>query len=95
MRTRGMVRKIDDLGRIVLPSELRKVLNMTHGDELAISVDGDMIILEKRQNVCVFCSADSPSVEFRGQCLCGDCARELGSSAGGEIRLTEEAHETT
>ena len=62
MRTRGMVRKIDELGRIVLPSELRKVLNMRHGDELAISVDGDLIILEKRRNVCLFCSA---SVEIR------------------------------
>ena len=95
MRTRGMVRKIDELGRIVLPSELRKVLNMSHGDELAISVDGDLIILEKRQDVCVFCSADSPAVEFRGQRLCDDCARELGGSVGGEIRLTEDAHETT
>ena len=95
MRTRGMVRKIDELGRIVLPSELRKVLNMTHGDELAISVDGDLIILEKRQNVCVFCSAPSPAVEFKGQRLCDNCARELGSTSGAEIKLPEETRERT
>jgi transcriptional pleiotropic regulator of transition state genes len=90
MRTRGMVRKIDELGRIVLPSELRKVLNMRHGDELAISVDGDLIILEKRQDTCLFCSAPSPSIEFRHQRLCEDCARALGGSAGVEIKLPDE-----
>jgi transcriptional pleiotropic regulator of transition state genes len=93
MRTRGMVRKIDELGRIVLPSELRKVLNMRHGDELAISVDGDLIILEKRRNVCLFCSAPSPAIEFRKQRLCENCARELGESASVEIRLAQESHD--
>jgi transcriptional pleiotropic regulator of transition state genes len=93
MRTRGIVRKIDELGRIVLPSELRKVLNMGHGDELAISVDGDLIILEKRHDVCLFCSAPGPTIEFKSQRLCERCARELGSSAGIEIRLPDEARE--
>jgi len=95
MKTRGMVRKIDELGRIVLPSELRKVLNMRHGDELAISVDGDLIILEKRQDACVFCSASSPTVEFRNQRMCETCARELIASSKAEIRLPDEEHETT
>ena len=88
-----MVRKIDELGRIVLPSELRKVLNMRHGDELAISVDGDLIYLEKRLDTCLFCSAPSPSIVFRNQRLCENCARELSRAANVEIRLPEHAEE--
>lgn len=45
----GMVRKIDDLGRIVIPAETRRLLNIHEGDELAISVEGDLIILRKRE----------------------------------------------
>ena len=45
----GMVRKIDDLGRIVIPAETRRILNIHEGDELAIAVEGDQIILRKRE----------------------------------------------
>jgi transcriptional pleiotropic regulator of transition state genes len=95
MRSTGIVRKIDELGRIVLPSELRKILGMKHGDELSISVEGDQVILEKRQDVCIFCSADSPSVEFKGRRVCERCARAVAGSAPAEIRLTEETSEVT
>jgi transcriptional pleiotropic regulator of transition state genes len=95
MRSTGIVRKIDELGRIVLPSELRKILGMRHGDELSISVEGDLVILEKRQDVCVFCSADSPGVEFKGRRVCERCAREVGRAAPVEIRLPEEKSEVT
>jgi len=44
-----MVRKIDDLGRIVIPAETRRILNIHEGDELAIAVEGDQIILRKRE----------------------------------------------
>jgi transcriptional pleiotropic regulator of transition state genes len=90
MRSTGIVRKIDELGRIVLPSELRKVLNMRHGDELAISVEGELVILEKRHDVCVFCGADGPSIEFKDRRLCERCARELSNSGEMEIRLPDE-----
>jgi AbrB family transcriptional regulator, transcriptional pleiotropic regulator of transition state genes len=89
--TTGIVRKIDELGRIVLPSELRKVLGMRHGDELAISVDGDLVILEKRHDTCVFCGAESPSVEYRGRMVCERCAGEVSRLHPVEIRLPDEA----
>ena len=93
MRSTGIVRKIDELGRIVLPSELRKILNMRHGDELSISVEGDQVILEKRHDVCVFCGADEPRVEFRGRRVCGRCANDVASLQSVEIRLPEDARE--
>jgi transcriptional pleiotropic regulator of transition state genes len=95
MRSTGIVRKIDELGRIVLPSELRKILGMRHGDELAISVEGDLVILEKRQDVCIFCSADSPTIEFKGRRVCENCAREIAKAPPAEIRLSEESSETS
>ncbi len=93
MRSTGIVRKIDELGRIVLPSELRKILGMRHGDELAISVEGDQVILEKRHDVCVFCSSDAPGIDFKGRRVCERCAREVSRARPVEIRLPEDAKE--
>jgi transcriptional pleiotropic regulator of transition state genes len=90
MRSTGIVRKIDELGRIVLPSELRKVLGMRHGDELAISVEGDLIMLEKRHDACVFCGAESPAIEFKSRRICERCAAEVGRRRNVEIRLDDE-----
>jgi AbrB family transcriptional regulator, transcriptional pleiotropic regulator of transition state genes len=91
MKSTGVVRKIDELGRIVLPSELRRVFGIHEGDELEISVDGDKVILQKRQDVCLFCSAEAPAVEFKGRMVCAACAGEIGQSpdARVEVRLPE------
>jgi transcriptional pleiotropic regulator of transition state genes len=92
MKSTGVVRKIDELGRIVLPSELRRVFGIREGDELDISVDGDRIILQKRRDVCLFCSAESPEIEFKGRRVCRDCAGELRGEVGApsEVRLPED-----
>lgn len=55
MKSTGMVRKIDNLGRIVLPIELRRVLEIDQDSSLQIFVEGDEIILKKYQPACVFC----------------------------------------
>lgn len=91
MKSTGVVRKIDELGRIVLPSELRKVFGIHEGDELEISVEEDRVILQKRQDVCVFCSAESPKVQYRDRRVCDNCAQELGQLGSGEIRLPDES----
>ena len=90
MKSTGVVRKIDELGRIVLPSELRKVFGIHEGDELEISVDGERVVLQKRHDVCVFCSAESPTVEFKGRRVCSDCVHKLGGTEV-ELKLPEEA----
>lgn len=95
MKSTGVVRKIDELGRIVLPSELRRVFGIHEGDELEISVDGERVILQKRQDLCVFCGADQPEIEYKDRRICQSCAAELGTRTAGEIRLPEAADTTS
>jgi transcriptional pleiotropic regulator of transition state genes len=76
-RTTGVVRRIDELGRVVVPSELRRIIRLREGDELEISLDGDRIILQKRQDVCLFCSAENPELEFKDRRICHGCASDF------------------
>ena len=94
MKSTGVVRKIDELGRIVLPSELRKVFGIKEGNELEISVDGETIILQKRQDVCLFCEAPNPAIEFKGRSLCENCVAEL-SKHGQVVRLPDTETESS
>lgn len=91
MKSTGVVRKIDELGRIVLPSEIRRVFGIHEGDELDISVDGERVILEKRQDVCLFCSSQEDLVEFRDRRVCAKCAGELGTQGRVEVRLPDDS----
>jgi transcriptional pleiotropic regulator of transition state genes len=94
MKSTGVVRKIDELGRIVLPSELRKVFGIKEGNELEISVDGEQIILQKRQDVCLFCEAPNPAIQFKGRSLCENCVGELGQH-GKVVRLPDTESESS
>ena len=77
MGTTGMARKIDELGRVVLPSELRRRFHIHEGDYLGISVDGPRIILTKVETGCVFCDSTDEIVDFRGKLVCRACLRDL------------------
>lgn len=66
MKSTGMVRKIDNLGRIVLPIELRRVLEIDQDSSLQIFVEGDEIILKKYQPACVFCGEAKGVMQFHG-----------------------------
>lgn len=90
MKFTGMVRKIDELGRIVLPSELRRVMAIHEGDELDISVDQDCIILQKRQDLCVFCRAADAKIEYQDRRVCERCAGELGQMGRIELKLPDD-----
>jgi len=72
-----MVRKIDDLGRIVVPAETRRLFNIREGDELAIGVENDAIVLRKLEASCVFCDATEGVTAFRGRGLCPTCRAEI------------------
>ena len=91
MKSTGVVRKIDELGRIVLPSEIRRVFGIHEGDELDISVDGERVILQKRLDLCLFCAAENPAIEFRGRRVCERCAGELGGMGHIEVRLPDDS----
>jgi transcriptional pleiotropic regulator of transition state genes len=88
MKSTGVVRKIDELGRIVLPSELRRVFGIHEGDELEISVEGERIMLQKRRDVCLFCGSEEPAVIFKGRQICSDCLLELRRPR--ELRLPDD-----
>jgi len=77
MKSTGIVRKVDELGRIVLPIELRRTLNIEIKDSLEIFVDGDAIILNKYQPSCIFCGSDKDVDEFRGKNICKECLVQL------------------
>ena len=77
MKATGIVRKVDELGRIVLPIELRRTMGIDVKDALEIFVDGSSIVLRKYAKTCVFCGGSKGVSEFRGKCVCAECLREL------------------
>ena len=77
LKSTGMVRKVDGLGRIVLPGELRMVLGIKEKDPLEIFVDEKMIILVPYRPGCIFCGRMDELVEVRGKKVCGGCVREV------------------
>ena len=70
MKSTGIVRKVDELGRIVLPSELRKSLGIEIKDSLEIYVSGDSIILKKYLPACIFCGEANEVTVFKGKNIC-------------------------
>lgn len=77
MKSTGIVRKVDELGRIVLPIELRRTLDIAEKDSLEIYVDGPKIILKKYNPACIFCDDASDVINYRGRNVCPACLKEL------------------
>lgn len=77
MKSTGIVRKVDELGRIVLPIEMRRTLNIEEKDSLEIYVEGDNVILRKYQATCVFCESTKNLMSLNGKNICPDCLRKL------------------
>ncbi|WP_143316885.1 AbrB/MazE/SpoVT family DNA-binding domain-containing protein [Clostridium sp. HBUAS56017] len=77
MKSTGVVRNLDQLGRIVLPIELRRNFELKEGDSLEIYTEGETIILKKYEPACVFCGEASGVVNFKGKNVCKECLREI------------------
>lgn len=77
MKPAGVVRKVDQLGRIVLPKSLRKRYQMNEGDPVEILVQGDHIILERYRPKCVFCGSMEQVNEFKERSICNQCLTEM------------------
>lgn len=73
MADTGIVRRVDDLGRIVIPMELRRSLGIKVKDPLSITVESDRIILEKPRDLCALCGSDQNVVRVRDRVLCAKC----------------------
>ena len=77
MKATGIVRRIDDLGRIVIPKETRDVLDLHDGDPMEIFLDGEQIILQKHEPGCVFCGSVEYTREIHGKRACQSCVAEV------------------
>ena len=77
MKSTGITRKVDELGRIVLPIELRRTLDIDVKDSLEIYVSDDSIILKKYQPACIFCNSAEDVVSYMGKSICKKCLAEL------------------
>ncbi len=80
MKSTGIVRKVDELGRIVLPIELRRTLDIAEKDALEIYVEGSSIVLKKYRPSCIFCDSTKDVVVFKGKNVCPRCLREMKST---------------
>ncbi len=80
MKAIGIIRKIDPLGRIVVPIEFRNALGIEDCDPLEIFVDGENIIIKKHHTTCIFCGSDSNLSDFKGKPICGECLLEISKS---------------
>jgi len=77
MKATGIVRKLDQLGRVVMPIEARRTRGIIQGDLMEIFVDGDRIVLEKFAPMCVFCGSRKDVGEHKGKNICNVCRGEL------------------
>ena len=77
MKSTGIVRRVDELGRIVLPIELRRTLNIAEKDSLEIYVDGSSIMLKKYQPACIFCDSMEDVKVYKGRNVCSHCIEEM------------------
>lgn len=77
MKATGVVRKVDDLGRIVLPVELRRTLGIDIKDPLEIYVDGDQVILKKYEPTCIFCGEGNGIKNYNGKNICTSCIKKI------------------
>jgi transcriptional pleiotropic regulator of transition state genes len=77
MKATGIVRKVDELGRIVLPMELRRTLGINKEDAIEIFVDSDMIVLRKYEPACIFCGSAVEVSNIHGKNICRACLDEL------------------
>jgi len=81
LKSTGIVRKVDELGRVVIPIELRRTMGIDEKDPLEIYVDNEMIILKKYEPACVFCGNAADAQHFRGKLVCRQCARAMFENA--------------
>lgn len=77
MKSTGVVRRLDDLRRLVIPIELCRTMGIEERDAMEIYTDGDKIILKKYEPACIFCGNAEEVQNYKGKNLCPNCIKEL------------------
>jgi AbrB family transcriptional regulator, transcriptional pleiotropic regulator of transition state genes len=80
--SRGVIRRIDEVGRVVIPAEYRKVLGINLGDHLDMTLDGSGIVLRRIEAACIFCAAIDELTRFSNRAVCATCRRRLQTGEG-------------
>mgnify|MGYP004570796307 FL=1 len=77
MKSTGIVRKLDELGRVVIPKEIRNKLDIEEKDPIEIYLDGSSIILRKFETGCIFCNNSKDLVTFKDKLICQKCLSKI------------------
>ena len=80
MKSLGTVRKIDELGRIVLPIETRRRLNLEPKDPVEIFVEKDRVVIKKYEPACILCGEMNDIVDFKDRKICKKCLADIQNS---------------
>jgi len=84
MKSTGIVRKVDELGRIVIPIELRRNMGIDEKDALEIYIEDDKIILRKYEPACIFCGDASNVTSYNGKLICKNCIEKIAQFSKSE-----------
>ncbi|MCI8641326.1 MAG: AbrB/MazE/SpoVT family DNA-binding domain-containing protein [Clostridia bacterium] len=79
MKATGIIRRVDELGRVVIPIEIRNQFNIVEKDPIEIYVDGSSIVLKKFEPNCIFCGSTKNLIEFKGKLICEKCSTNLAN----------------
>ena len=77
MKSTGIIRKVDELCRVVIPKEIRDMLNIVEKDLMEIFIDGDSIILRKYEESCIFCGNKKNLVTYKNKLICNKCIKTI------------------
>ena len=78
MKSTGIIRRMDELGRVVIPIEIRNQFNIAEKDQIEIYVDGSSIVLKKFEPNCIFCGNTKNLLEYHDKLICKDCSKKIG-----------------
>ncbi len=79
MKSTGIIRRVDELGRVVIPIEIRNQFNIVEKDPIEIYVQGSTIVLKKFEPNCIFCGNNESLLSYQDKLICPDCARKIGA----------------
>jgi transcriptional pleiotropic regulator of transition state genes len=79
MKSTGIIRRVDELGRVVIPIEIRNQFNIVEKDPIEIYVDGSSIILKKFEPNCLFCGSNEDLLSYNDKLICSECAKKIGA----------------
>ncbi len=80
MKSTGIVRRVDELGRVVIPIEIRNKFGIAEKDPIEIYVDGSNIVLKKYEQNCIFCGSSKDLAEYKGKPICSKCISQISNN---------------